>query len=185
MGNGASSYRRYLAGDDEGLHEIICDYRKGLILYLNSYVQNIHTAEDLAEDVFTELAIHCPKFSEKSTFKTWLFAIGRNITAKHLRKHNRVSIVPLESQEYLADEVDIECNYIKDEQKRMVHRALHNLKLEYRQVLFLSFFEGFSNEETALIMKKTKRQVESMLYNAKKALKSELERSGYEYEERL
>ena len=32
-------------------------------------------------------------------------------------------------------------------------------------------------------MKKTKRQVESMLYNAKKALKNELERSGFEYEE--
>ncbi len=183
MGNGASSYCRFLAGDDEGLHEIICEYREGLILYLNSFVQNIHTAEDLAEDVFTELAIHCPKFSEKCTFKTWLFAIGRNITAKYLRKHTRVSIVPPESQECLADEEDIERNYIKDEQKRMVHKALHSLNPEYRQVLFLSYFEGFSNEETALIMKKTKRQVESMLYNAKKALKNELERSGFEYEE--
>ncbi len=182
MGNGASSYRRFLAGDDEGLHEIICDYRAGLILYLNSFVQNIHTAEDLTEDVFTELAIHCPKFSEKCTFKTWLYAIGRNITSKYLRKHTKVSIVPLESQEYLADEENIEGNYIKDEQKRMVHKALHNLNAEYRQVLYLSFFEGFSNEETALIMKKTKRQVESMLYNAKKSLKIELERSGFEYE---
>ena len=38
MGNGASSYRRFLAGDDEGLYEIICEYRAGLILYLNSFV---------------------------------------------------------------------------------------------------------------------------------------------------
>lgn len=34
MDNGASSYHRFLAGDDEGLHEIICEYRTGLILYL-------------------------------------------------------------------------------------------------------------------------------------------------------
>ena len=45
MDNGESSYRRYLSGDDEGLVEIIRDYKDGLILYLNSIVSNIHTAE--------------------------------------------------------------------------------------------------------------------------------------------
>ena len=32
--------------------------------------------------------------------------------------------------------------YIQSEQKRAVHQALHRLKLEYRQVLFLIYFEG-------------------------------------------
>jgi RNA polymerase sigma-70 factor (ECF subfamily) len=182
MDNGASSYHCFLAGDDEGLHDIICEYRTGLILYLNSFVQNIRTSEELTEDTFAELAIHCPKYSEKSSFKTWLYAIGRNITAKYLSKHKKLSIVPLESQEYLADEADLEGIYIKSEQKRNVHKALHSLKSEYRQVLYLSYFEEFSNAETALIMKKSKRQIEALLYNAKKALKSELERSGFEYE---
>lgn len=183
MDNGESSYRRFLAGDDEGLLEIICSYRAGLILYLNSFVQNIHTAEELTEDTFAELAIKCPKFSGKSSFKTWLFAIGRNITAKHLRRHTKLSVVPLESQEFLADEENIESNYIKTEQKRMVHQALHRLKLEYRQVLYLIYFEEFSNAEAALIMKKSSRQIETLLYNAKKALRLELERSGFDYEE--
>ncbi len=183
MDNGESSYRRFLAGDDEGLHEIICTYRAGLILYVNSFVQNIHTAEDLTEDTFAEIAINCPKFSAKSSFKTWLYAIARNITSKYLRKHAKLSVVPLESQEYLADEESLESNYIKTEQKHMVHQALHRLKLEYRQVLYLIYFEGFTNAEAALIMKKTSRQIETLLYNAKKALKSELERSGFDYEE--
>ena len=154
-----------------------------MILYLNSFVQNIHTAEDLTEDTFAEIAIKCPKFSGKSSFKTWLYAIGRNITAKYLRKQTKLSVVPLESQEYLADEENLESNFIKSEQKRMVHQALHRLKLEYRQVLYLIYFEEFTNAEAALIMKKSSRQIESLLYNAKKALKSELERSGFEYEE--
>ena len=134
MDNGASSYHRFLAGDDEGLYEIIKGYRTGLILYLNSFVQNIHTAEELTEDTFAELAIKCPKYSVKSSFKTWLYAIGRNITIKYLRKHTKLSIVPLESQKYLADEKNIESNYIKSEQKRIVHKALNSLKSEYRQV---------------------------------------------------
>ncbi len=183
MDNGESSYRRLLAGDDEGLYEIICTYREGLILYLNSFVQNIHTAEALAEDTFAELAIKCPDFSGKSSFKTWLYAIGRNITAKYLRKSYKLDIVPLESQEFLAEEENIEKNYIKSEQKQHVHQALHRLKPEYRQVLFLAYFEGFSNAESAVIMNKSKRQIETLMYNAKKALKTELERSGFEYEE--
>ena len=128
MDNGESSYRRFLAGDNEGLHEIICTYRAGLILYLNSFVQNVHVAEELTEDTFFELLIKRPKFSGKSSFKTWLYAIGRNITLKHLRKNTKLSVVPLELQENLADEENIENNYIKSEEKHMVHLALHRLK---------------------------------------------------------
>ena len=183
MDNGESSYRRFLAGDNEGLHEIVCGYRAGLMLYLNSFVQNIHTAEELTEDTFFELMRKRPKFSEKSSFKTWLYAIGRNITMKYLRKHTKLSVVPLESQEYLADEKNIESNYIKSEHNRAVHQALHRLKLEYRQVLYLVHLEGFSNAEAAAVMKKSDRQIKALLYNARKALRSELERSGFVYEE--
>ncbi len=183
MGNGESSYRRFLAGDNDGILEIVYEYQAGLMLYLNSYVQDIHMAEDLAEDTFLELMLKHPKFSGKSSFKTWLFAIGRNITAKHLRKHTKLNVVPLESQEYLAVEDDIEDNYIKTEKKRMVHQALHKLKLEYRQVLFLNYFEGFSIDEIALIMKKSEKSVKNYLYKAKIALKAELEGSGFDYEE--
>lgn len=183
MDNGESSYRRFLAGDNEGLHEIICAYRAGLILYLNSFVQNIHTAEELTEDTFVELMIKRPKFSGKSSFKTWLYAIGQNIMMKNYRKLTKLCVVPLESQEHLADEENIESNYIKDEQKRMVHQALHSLKLEYRQVIHLICFEEFSNTEAALIMKKSNKQIRDLLCNAKKSLKYELERRGFNYEE--
>jgi RNA polymerase sigma-70 factor (ECF subfamily) len=49
--------------------------------------------------------------------------------------------------------------------------------------LYLVYFEGFDNTETAKIIKKTKRQVVKLLYNAKQALKKELEKEGFEYEE--
>ncbi len=183
MDNGESSYRRFLSGDNEGMLEIVCEYQTGLMLYLNSFTQDIHIAEDMTENTFFELMTKRPKFSGKSSFKTWLYAVGRNITAKYIRKHTKLNIVPLESQEYLAVEDNIEGNYIKSEQKRMVHQALHNLKTEYRQVLFLSYFEGFSIAEISLIMKKSEKQVKNYLYNAKKALKTELERSEFDYEE--
>ncbi len=183
MDSGAGSYRRFLAGDNEGLREIVCAYRAGLILYLNSFVQNIHTAEELAEDTFFELMKKRPDFSGKSTFRTWLYAIGYHVTAKYLRKHAKLRIVPLESQEHLADAQNLERSCIRSEQKRAVHQALHRLKPEYRQVLYLSYFEGFRNAELALVMHKSDRQIRDLLHHARKALKKELERSGFEYEE--
>jgi len=57
------------------------------------------------------------------------------------------------------------------------------LKLEYRQILYLIYFEGFNKEEAALVMNKSERQIKDLLFNSKKALKDELERRGFEYEE--
>ena len=183
MDNGASSYRRFLEGDKQGLYELICEYRIPLILYLNSIVQNMHTAEDLAEDTFFELASRRPSFSGNSSFKTWLFAIGHNIAAKQFRKNPNEIMVANDTYEQVADEENIENNYLKTERNNMIHKALHNLNSDYRQILYLTYFEELSNDQAAAVMKKNKRQIRNLLYNAKKALKSELERSGFDYEE--
>lgn len=68
--NGASSYRRFLSGDDEGLTEIVRDYKDGLMLYLNGFVNNISTAEELMEETFFKIITKKPRFREKNPFKT-------------------------------------------------------------------------------------------------------------------
>ena len=64
-----------------------------------------------------------------------------------------------------------------------MHRALHRLKPEYSQVLYLLYFEDFDNSQTAVIMKKSKRQIENLAYRAKKSLRQELEKEDFVYEE--
>ena len=185
MDNGASSYRRFRdKGDESGLAEIISDYNDGLIFYLTSIVGNIHTAEDLAEDTFVLLGTKKPRDKGKGSFKTWLYTIGRNIAIDYLRHSSKYSETNLDDTPELAsDEESLEAAYIREERKIAVHRAMRNLKPEYRQVLYLAYFEEFSNAETADVMNKSKRQIEALIYNAKKALKAELERSGFVYEE--
>ena len=74
MDIGKQYYRRFLDGDDEGLTLIIKDYKDGLILYINSFVDNIYIAEELMQEVFFRIAVKKPKFNGKSSFKTWLSA---------------------------------------------------------------------------------------------------------------
>ena len=185
MDNGASSYRRFLEGDDAGLVEIIRDYKDGLILYLNGYAGNIHMAEEMTEDVFVRLGVKRPKYDEKkAAFKTWLYTIGRNVAIDYLRRNRRRNEVSTEElQELISEESNLELSYIWEEQKIVLHKAIRKLKAEYQQVLWLSYFEGFSNKETALIMKKSVRSIENLLYRARLAVKSELEKEGFAYEE--
>ncbi|MBO5259593.1 MAG: RNA polymerase sigma factor [Agathobacter sp.] len=183
MDNGASSYRRFLDGDDTGIVEIIRDYKDGLILYLNGITGNIHTAEELMEDTFVKLVTKKPRFSGKSSFKTWLYAIGRNRAVDHMRREKKISHIPLEeSEELLKDKRLLEENYIWETEKIMVHQALEKLKPEYRQILYLKYFEDFSNEQAAKIMRKSKHQIENLVYRARLSLKAELEKEGFVYE---
>jgi len=183
MQNGESSYRRYIAGDDNGLVELIRDYKDGLIFYLNSFVSNLTVAEELCEDAFVKLAVKKPRFREGSSFKTFLYAIGRNTALDFLRR-NKNDTVPIEDiAESAADVESLEQSYIREERRIAVHRALDSLKSEYRQVLWLTYFEELSNKETAAVMKKSVHSIETLVYRARLALKKQLEQEGFEYEE--
>lgn len=184
MDNGASSYRRFLDGDDKGIAEIVGDYKDGLILYLNSYVNNVFIAEELTEDTFFRLITKKPKYSSKSTFKSWLYAIGRNVAIDYIRHNSKTLSIPIEDMEtYLSEEQSLEQSYIKEERKVIVHKALSELSTDYRTIIWLVFFEGFSNAEAAIILKKNDRQIKNLLYRAKQSLKSKLEKEGFIYEE--
>ena len=66
MDNGACSYRRFLDGDDKGLVELVGEYKDGLILFLNGYVNNISVAEELTEETFFRLITKKPRYSGKA-----------------------------------------------------------------------------------------------------------------------
>ena len=185
MDNGARSYRRFLEGDDNGIAEIVRDYKDGLILYLNGYVNHIFLAEELAEDTFFRLMIKKPKYLGKSTFKSWLYAIGRNVAVDEIRRQTKLPVVASveELENCLSEEQTLEQSYIREEQKIRLHRALSQLAPEYRTVLWLVYFEEFSPKETAAVLKKSDRQVKNLLYRAKQSLKTKLEKDGFTNED--
>ncbi len=168
-------YSRYVHGDDSAFVDLIRQYKDGLIFYLDSFTHDIYAAEDLAQETFVKIAIRKPRFSPRAHFKTWLYTLARNLAIDQLRKQVRQSVLPLDSIGDLpADEMNLEHQYLHQERRIAVRRALKCINCNYAQVLYLTYFEGFSNAQAARIMKKSRRQIENLLYQAKKALKSEL-----------
>ena len=183
MDNGAGSYRRFRDGDDDGLVEIIKEYKDSLIFYINGFVGDLHTAEDLAEETFVKLATKKPRFSGKSSFKTWLYSIGRNVAIDFLKHRAKANEVQLDESISLSDTVNFESNFLKEERKVILHRAMQKLRPEYRQVLNLVYFEDFSNKEVAAVIKKSVHNAEMLVCRARQALKTELEKEDFVYED--
>ncbi|MCR4795993.1 MAG: RNA polymerase sigma factor [Ruminococcus sp.] len=162
--------------------ELIREYKDGLSLYINSMVRNICEAEELMEEVFVELIMKKPKYSGKSSFKTWLYAIGRNITYDYLRKRSKNYDLPIDELYDVSDEENLEKSYIQQEQNIALYRALGNVNTDYGQALHLVYIEGLSIKEAAQVMKKTKKQVENLVCRGKKAMRVQLEKEGFVYE---
>ena len=152
------------------------------MLYINSFVKNIGVAEDLMEDTFAKLLFKKSKFKGQSSFKTYLYSIGRNIAFDYLRK-NRKHITEYLENTNIADEKELESLFIKSEYRKNVHKCLNNINEEYREVLHLIYFEDLTYNQIEKIMRKNNKQIKNLAYRARLALKNELEKEGFVYEE--
>ena len=178
MDNGASSYRRYLDGDESAFDEIVKELFDSLVFFIDRYVQDHHAAEDIAMDAFADLVVHKSRYHFGVSLKTYLFMIGRSRALNYIKRRRRIVMEPLNEAETLAGWQSMEEQILADESKRAVNDALEQLPEEMRVAVHLKYFEGLSYEEIARVMKRTKKQVDNLLYRAKKVLRATLGEEG-------
>ena len=103
MDEGQKQYRLFLDGDDRGLEAIIRIYKDGLIFYLNTILHNLSAAEGVAEDTFALFGIKRPADRGAASFRTWLYAVGRNLAISYLRKHKNDPAFSLDGLESVSE----------------------------------------------------------------------------------
>ena len=184
MDNGASSYRRFLLGDDTGLADLIEEYRMPLQMFILSYVQEEETAEEAAIETFVKLATKKPRYNGKASFKTWLFCIGRHTATDVVRKQKKRRTVSMEEIAGAAsDKPSLEEQYITEERNRQLAASMKKLKAEYYTVLWLKYFEDQKIGDIAQILHKSEGNTKVLLSRAREALKSQLGKDGFAYED--
>ena len=163
MDYGESSYRRFLEGDKDAFDAVLELYFDSLTFFIFRFVRDVHTAEDLAIDSLLELIVHPRRYNFKTPLKTYLFAIGHNKAVNYVKRASRTELRDLTD----ADLADAES--LEEE-----NRAVEALPEEMRIAVHLVYFESLTYTETAKVMKKSKKQVDNLLYRAKAILKKEL-----------
>ena len=174
-------YEQYLrSGDNEALRCLLERYREGLTLFICGFVRSAEDAEELMLDAFAEIALGPTVFSGRSSFKTWLFSVGKHLALKRLRRQ-RPEAAPQEASDP-CEAVQPEVCLLQEERNRQLYLALERIAPEYREVLVLQYMEDMAPAEIAQVTGKRVRQIYNLIDRGKKALRSELERIGFSYE---
>ena len=169
-------YRRYLDGDEKSVDELMNRYETALILYITGYLHDVHEAEDLMIEVFSYLLTKRP-YIRDGGLRAYLYKAARHMALRHKSKRRTVF-----SLEDLAQEPEGEMlieEVIKNrERSQILHLCMGKLHTDYREALYLTYFEGLSYEETAEVMKKNVKQITNMVYRGKQRLRELLEKEG-------
>ena len=180
--NGASSYRRFLQGDRMALEALVYEYSDALVRFAYCYVKDSAAAEDIMEDAFAALLGRRWVFAERNNVRAYLYKIVRNKSVDYLRKHKKqVPLADLENVLYSLDTSDKALE--RKERNQTLYRCMQALPTQYREVLYLAYFEGYETEVIAKITKRTKKQIYNLTARAKTSLKELLIKEGISYED--
>ena len=169
-------YCQYLDGDDEGLNALMKKYGDPLTMYIDGYLHDVHEAEELMLDVFAYLFTKKPRIRDGG-FKAYLYKAARHMALRH--KSRRKPLFSLDALtgepegRLLAEEV-----IRTEERNRILHFCMDEINPDYREVLYLTYFEDMSYAQAAEVTGKTVKQITNMVYRGKESLRRLLEREG-------
>lgn len=178
--SGASSYRLNLT-DPGALEYWVQELAQPLVRYAYAIVRSSAAAEDAMEDAFASLLAGKHRFHSPQQLRAWLYKTTHHKAVDYLRHHKRE--VPLEDVENVLSSPDPASSVTLRERNKIIYICLQRLPPQYRQVLILTYFDGFSVSEVCTILRKTKKQVYNLLARAKVALKDLLIQEGISNEE--
>ncbi|MCL2665079.1 MAG: RNA polymerase sigma factor [Defluviitaleaceae bacterium] len=181
--SGEELYLSYLAGSKNAFEDFVKLYEKELSRFIYGIVRDYHEAEHLMIETFAQLVINSKKFDGKSSIKTYLFAIGKNLSLQLLRKRGREQHISFEeaAEISIGEEETPHGMYEKSLNKQYLHETIKELKSEYHAVLVLLYFQDMSYLHAGKAMNKSEKQIKALAHRAKAALKKKLESKGFVY----
>ena len=156
-------YKQYLCGDEAGLEALMKKYGDPLTLYINGYLHDVHEAEDLMIEAFSYLFTKKPRIRDGG-FKAYLYKAARHMALRHKSRR----------QIFFSFEEVVRTK----ERNQILHFCMDELNSEYRETLYLTYFEGMSYQQAAEVMGKSVKQITNMVYRGKERLRGLLEREG-------
>ena len=178
--SGASSYRLNLA-DPGALEYWVQTLSEPLVRYAYSIIGSSAAAEDAMEDAFAALLAKKRHFRSPQQLRAWLYKTTHHKAVDYLRRHR--GEVPLADVENVLCSPDLESHTALRERNRTIYVCMQRLPVQYRQVLVLTYFDGFEVHQVCTVLHKTKKQVYNLLARAKVALKELLIQEGITHED--
>ena len=179
--NALRSYNRYLQGDRDALDILVRTYSDALVRYAYCYLNDSAASEDVMEETIATLIFRHRHFADADHFNAYLYRVARNKSIDLLRRRGRE--VPLSDVEHVLQSGGVERSVLQRERNAALYRCMQQLPAQYREVIYLTYFEDFQTEVICRIMKKSRKQVYNLHARAKTALRELLEKEGVSHED--
>ena len=142
-------YRRYLGGDEDSLSALMERHGDKLTLYLDGCLHDLHESEDLMIEAFAYLIAKQPRI-RGGGFRAYLYRSARHMALRLLSRKRAQLCFSLDAltEEPEAREL-VEEAVESAERARILRACMAELHADYREALFLVYFEGLSHAETA------------------------------------
>ncbi|WNF24757.1 sigma-70 family RNA polymerase sigma factor [Mesobacillus jeotgali] len=161
----------------EAIDEIMNRYGQEILQLSFSYVKNKQIAEDLTQEIFVKCYKSLHTYSGKSKFRTWLWRIASNHCKDYLKSWYNKNVFTTDYQP-LYDSIQsdsVEQTVIQDEEDDQLASAVMELPVNYREVIYLFYFEEMSIREISLVTEVKENTIKTRLKRAKELLKERLE----------
>lgn len=165
--------------DNAAFEELYNHYFR--IIYNLTYVQvrNAETADDIVSETFFKVARSLSKFDKsRASFSTWINRIAQRTLIDFFRSQGR------NQETDWDDDFDApsspaeqpEEKFLKDENKKLLLKALEKLSPRERQIVTMKYFDDMSNVEIAEALELTASNVGIILFRAMGKLKNSLKK---------
>lgn len=177
-----------LQGSYEGasLNDLFGNQVPRLFRVADCVLHNYHDSEDALQDGLLSALRHIDQFKGNSQFSTWLFSIIRNSALANLRKRRAHVIVSIDDQ-YSEDDADLGTPEVpadprpdperaceQAEMSYLFARTLDCLPANYRAIIRLCDFEGFSGKEAAQLLGLSVSALKAQHHRARLAIRESM-----------
>jgi len=171
-------------GSLQAFENILATYEQAIFGYIYRLVGQKEDAEDITQEVFIKLYKNISKLDLELKFSSWLYKIATNTAYDWLRKkQRRHEFLFLDDEnrktkllDTIADPQAISAIETIEKQPAFdqITNALKNLKVEYRSVLLLFYYQEFSYQEISDALSLPINTVKTYLHRGKTLLKNKL-----------
>lgn len=176
--------------DRDAFTHLVHRHRRDIFQFILSKVKNRDLASDLTQDVFVKLFKSAGLYQPTGSFRSWLFRMAQNICIDYHRKHQKASILSLDSPGETDEDLTL-LDQIQDESanperetefielQSIIEYALDSLSEEQRTAFVLCQYQGMSYSEIASVQKVPVGTVKSRIHHALIKVKNILKEKEY------
>lgn len=166
--------------DTEAAGRLYDKYYNEILGYIYHCTFNGTVSEDLTSNVFLAVFRHLGRYRWRQVpFRAWLYRIATNEVRMHWRMQKRIKVVSLQPDDdsHTADQSASDSMAVAEEYS-LLHRALLELRLKYRTVIILRYFEDKTIADICEITGRKEGTVKSQLHRGLARLQDILVRWG-------